>query len=133
MSERITIKGARRTLAHYARTLAGHGIMPAEEAGRMRLGNPYGQCLYVYTHDVEGYGISHNVPGFCGSSKALGTSPKEARDMIYQAHNTIGDLYRHPAPFDHEAGDAAHRAVMEHYGLWNEYAKIFKVDRKSVV
>ena len=127
MSERITIYGARRTLAHYARTLAGHGIMPVEAAGRLRLGSPYGQSLYVFTDDSEGYGVTHNVPGFCGSSKALGTSPREARDLIYQAHNTVNDLHR-DAPFDHEAGDAAHRAVMEHYGLWNEYAKIFKVE-----
>jgi hypothetical protein len=103
--------------------------MPADEAGRMRIGSPYGLSLYVFTHDLEGYGVTHNVPGFCGSSKALGTSPKEAQALIIQAHNTVGDLYR-GAPYSHDAGNTAHQAVMEHYGLWAAYAKMFKVEIK---
>ena len=101
--------------------------MPAKEAGRMRIGSPYGLCLYVYVDKNDGVGISHNVPGFCGSSRSAGDSAREAQGLIIKAHDTVNDLHR-DAPFDHEAGDAAHRAVMEHYGLWNEYAKIFKVE-----
>ena len=127
MSERITINGARRSLAHYARTLAGHGIMSAADAGKMRISHLYGATLYVHRHDPEQRKTFHDVPGFCGDSKGVGTSPREAQDLIIQAHNTVNDLYR-TAPYNHEAGDAAHKVVMEYYGLWNEYAKMFKVE-----
>lgn len=125
--ERITIKNVRASLAHYARTLAGHGIMTAEEAGSMRIGTPYGSALYVFTRtkELDQIGqVNHNVPGFRGDSKSLGTSAREAQSRILQAHATVNDLYI-GIRYDYEAGDKAHRLVMEHYGLWAEYAAIF--------
>lgn len=125
--ERITVKNARASLAHYARTLAGHGILTVDEAGAMRLGTPYGQALYVYISPEDGSGkVRHDVPGFRGDSKSVGTTPKDAQIRIIQAHTTIGDLYS-GSKYDHEAGERAHRQVMEHYGYYAEYARIFSV------
>jgi hypothetical protein len=128
--ERITIKNARASLAHYARALAGHGILTVDEAGAMRLGNPYGLSLYVYISPEDGSGmVRHDVPGFRGDSKNLGTTPRTAQALILQANATVGDLYS-GAKYDHEAGERAHRQVMEHYGYYAEYARIFNVGGK---
>lgn len=113
---RITEKNVRRSVAHYARMLAGYGW---ERAALIDFRAPYGQVSYLLTYDETR--PEHDVPGFTGSGGSGLTSWREAHARIHGAAAAVADYARSIGrEFDHVAGSAAWVAVMDRLGLGDE-------------
>ena len=117
--ERITAKNVRRSVAHYARMLAGYGW---ERGSLIDYRAPYGSVTYLVTVPADDAArVLHDVPGFTGTGGAGFTSPREAHARIHAAAAAVADYARDMGrTFDYEAGAAAYAAVMDRVGLADE-------------
>lgn len=116
MSERITIKNARRALAYYGRLLAGHGWSAADQ---LEIATPYGAVYYVVTRG-EKWTVKHDVPGFQSDSIGF-VSVRDLYDAIQQARRTASDVFNLTgSEWDSEEAGRVHVVLLDRFGLGSE-------------
>lgn len=116
MADRITRASMARALAHYAATLAGHGIMDEERAARITWGAFYGQVLYVVSGRDDRHVPVHDVPGFVGSGGSGFLSLREGYDRVLQSWHTVVDAFA-AGEYDEGAASRVRAAVLAAHGV----------------